>query len=200
MIPRWQHRSLSCKHRIDVRRTRESFAGHCWGTRFYSIRFEYVRAERAGNRRLREHEFTLLSGLMARISLCRGLRECKLEERDRDRRVDERRDGAKRYSRGIVNRFGLQNCCPSKFAMPRMVQLEILSPHPLSCRMPGIMLINIAKSTFDIRWFGAARDELDDRIHFTIASICYRMIIRFDDIASDSYRCDSGERAWNYQC
>jgi len=67
---------------------RENFAEHCRGSPFYSIRFEYVRAERAGNRRLREHEFTLLSGLMARISLYRGLRECKLEERNRDGRVD----------------------------------------------------------------------------------------------------------------
>lgn len=70
-----------------ARRIRENFAGHCRGSRFYSIRFEYVRAERAGNRRLREHEFTLLSGLMARISLCRGLHECKLEEGGRDGRV-----------------------------------------------------------------------------------------------------------------
>ena len=52
-----------------------------------------MRAERAGNRRLREHEFTLLSGLMARISLCRGLRECKLEEGGQDGRVGGRRDG-----------------------------------------------------------------------------------------------------------
>lgn len=88
---------------MHARRTTENFVGHCRGTWFYSIRFEYVRAERAGNRRLREHEFTLLSGLMARISLCRGLRECKLEEGDRGGSVGSWRDGAERYTRDIVN-------------------------------------------------------------------------------------------------
>lgn len=67
-----------------TRRTRESFAEHCRGSRFYSIRFEYVHAERAGNRRLREHEFTLLSSLMARISLCQGLHERKPHEDGRE--------------------------------------------------------------------------------------------------------------------
>jgi hypothetical protein len=59
-------------HRVDLHACTagENFAAHCRESRFYSIRFEYVRAERAGNRRLREHEFTLPSGLMVRISLC----------------------------------------------------------------------------------------------------------------------------------
>lgn len=63
-----------------------------------------MRAERAGNRHLREHEFTLLSGLMARISLCRGLRECKLEEGGRNGRLGWTGGmGAERYTRGTVD-------------------------------------------------------------------------------------------------
>lgn len=137
--------------------TRENFAGYCRESRFYSIRFEYVRAERAGNRRLREREFTLLSGLMARISLCRGLCECKLEESGREWKGSVNggmgQSVVQRRHQSTVNRFGLQNCCPSEFATPRMVQPEILSLHPLSPSYAGIMLINTTKSTFDARWF-----------------------------------------------
>jgi len=109
-----------------------------------------MRAERAGNRRLREHEFTLLSGLMARISLCRGLRECKLEEGGQDGRVGERRDGEKRYTHGIVDgqpiwiaKLLSQRICNAANGTAGNI---IATPIIL-----GIMLINTAKSTFDVR-------------------------------------------------
>lgn len=145
MVPRWQ--SLPCKHRTGVRRTGESFAGYCRGTRFYSIRFEYVRAERAGNRRLREHEFTLLSGLMARISLCRGLCECKLEEAGRDRRDGGMGQSVIRAARSTD--LDCKTVVPANLRRRERYSWKYYHYAHYPVVYVGIMLINNAKSTRD---------------------------------------------------